>query len=101
VSMMARIAMHVDPRLDGVGAPLTQARVRVHLKDGRLLEATANGARGYPEQPADEDELAAKFLSCAARAIPRAQAELALGLARRLETLADVRDLTRALALTM
>jgi 2-methylcitrate dehydratase PrpD len=97
VSMMPRIVMTVDPALDGVGQPLTQARLRVHLRDGRVLEAAANGARGYPEQPADDEELAAKFLSCAARAIPRDQAERALAILRRIDTVADVRELTATL----
>jgi 2-methylcitrate dehydratase PrpD len=97
-ALMPRIAMRVDPALDGVGAPLTQARVRVQLKDRRVLEAAADGARGYPERPASDEELATKFLSCAIRAIPREQAEIALGMARRVEALADVRALTRALA---
>jgi 2-methylcitrate dehydratase PrpD len=97
-ALMPRIAMRVEPALDGVGAPLTQARVRVQLKDRRVLEAAADGARGYPERPASDEELATKFLSCAIRAIPREQAEIALGMARRVEALADVRALTRALA---
>lgn len=96
-SMMPRITMRVDPGLDGVGAPLTQARVRVHLKNGRVLDAAANGARGYPEQPADEQELATKFLSCATRAIPAQQAERALAAIRQIESSGDVRELTRML----
>jgi len=98
ISMMPRVLMRADPALDGVGAPLTQARLRVRLRGGRVLEASANGARGYPERPASEDELAAKFLSCAARAIPESQAREALTMLRRIETLADIRELTRTLA---
>jgi len=42
--MMPRIVMRVDTSLDGIGAPLTQARLRVGLRDGRTLEAAADGA---------------------------------------------------------
>ena len=62
---MPRVAMRVDPSLDGAGPPLTQARVHVRLRDGRVLTQEADGARGYPEQPASDDELDAKFMACA------------------------------------
>jgi 2-methylcitrate dehydratase PrpD len=97
-SLMPRIGMAVDPTLDGVGAPLTQARLRVHLRDGRVLQARADGARGYPARPASDEELAEKFLSCAVRAIPQAQAEAALATLRRIETLPDIQELTRQLS---
>jgi 2-methylcitrate dehydratase PrpD len=97
MAMMPRIVMRADPALDGVGAPLTQARLRVRLRGGRVLEASADGARGYPEHPASDDELAAKFLSCAARAIPREQAQEALTTLRRMEALGDIQELTRIL----
>ena len=53
--MMARVTMRVDPALDASAPPLTQARVTVRLRDGRVLTASANGARGYPERPASDD----------------------------------------------
>jgi 2-methylcitrate dehydratase PrpD len=99
VSMMPRIVMRADPALDGIGAPLTQARVRVRLRDGRVLEARADGARGYPERPASDEELSAKFLSCAARAIPPEHAQKALTTLRQIEMVTDIRELTRMLAL--
>jgi 2-methylcitrate dehydratase PrpD len=92
-SLMSRVRMTVDPAL-GVDAPsLTQARVRVHLRDGRILTGVANGARGYPENPASDAELDTKFLSCAARTIPEPQARQALALLRRIEQLPDLREL--------
>jgi 2-methylcitrate dehydratase PrpD len=72
--MMARVTMRVDGEM-GRGKPsLTEARVRVVLKDGRTLTKDAHGARGYPANPASADELAAKFLACAMVALgePRA-----------------------------
>ena len=71
-AMQSRVTMRVDPTLDSSAPALTQARVTVRLRDGRVLTASANGARGYPERPASDDELAAKFLSCAARVLPDA-----------------------------
>ncbi len=95
-SLMPRVRMNVDPAL-GVDAPsLTQARVRIHLRDGRTLTGAANGARGYPENPASDAELDAKFLSCATRTLSEAPAREALALLRNLEQLADIRELISA-----
>jgi 2-methylcitrate dehydratase PrpD len=89
--------MHATLEFEGRGAPLTQARVRVRLRDGRQFEQPANGARGYPERPATEEQLRAKFLSCARRAVPQAKAEQALASLRRLEAIGDVRAVTALL----
>jgi len=57
-----------------VAPSLTQARIRVRLKDGSELTALADGARGYADRPASDQELAVKFLACAERAIPHDRA---------------------------
>jgi hypothetical protein len=57
------------------------------------VTGAANGARGYPDNPASDAELETKFLSCAARTIPEPQARQALALLRRIEQLPDVREL--------
>ena len=93
---MPRISMQADASLDGQAPPLTQSRVRISLRDGRMLTASATGARGYPDNPASDDELAAKFLTCARAVVPASAAEHALDLLRRLESLPDVRELTAA-----
>jgi 2-methylcitrate dehydratase PrpD len=97
LEMQSKVKMCIDPTLDASAPPLTQARVAVRLKDGRVLRADANGARGYPERPASDQELAAKFLSCAARALPEARAAEALAAIRAIETIADVTTMTEAL----
>jgi 2-methylcitrate dehydratase PrpD len=97
-AMQSRVTMQVDPTLDSSAAALTQARVTVRLKDGRVLTASANGARGYPEHPASRDELAAKFLACASRVLPDAKTHVALKMISELESVADVRALTAQLA---
>ena len=100
-ALMPRVHMRVDPSLDGSGPPLTQARVTISLRDGRVLDAQANGARGYPSQPANDHELDAKFLACARLAMPEASAERALGLLRQIEHLEDIRTTTTALSATL
>ena len=93
-SLLPRVTMRVDPELGADAPPLTQARVHVHLRDGREFRELANGARGYPANPASDEELATKFLACASRPLSQVGAEQALAMLRRLEELQDVRELT-------
>jgi len=93
LALQSRVTMRVDPTLDAAAPSLTQAHVTVRLRGGRLLTASANGARGYPEQPASDEELAAKFLACAARAMTEEQARQALVALRAIENAPDIRDL--------
>ena len=96
-ALMPRVAMRVDPALDQAGPPLTQARITVRLRDGRSVHQAANGARGYPERPASDAELDAKFMACARRAIGEASAERALEMLRQVEHVDDMRALTALL----
>jgi 2-methylcitrate dehydratase PrpD len=98
-ALMRRVIMRVDPSLDGIGPALTQARVTVRLRDGRVLTQRANGARGYPDQPAAADELDAKFLQCARRALPEASCRRGLEMLRRIEQVEDIRQLMATFSL--
>ena len=93
VAMQARITMRIDPALDASAPPLTQAKVTVRLRNGRVLTASANGARGYHDRPASDDELAAKFMSCATQAMSESRAAAALAALRDIESVADVRKI--------
>ena len=87
-----RVSMSIDSTLDAAAPPLTQARVRVRLRDGRVFERLASGARGYPQRPASDDELGRKFLSCATRALPGAGAQQALAALRAIDAAPSVRS---------
>jgi 2-methylcitrate dehydratase PrpD len=89
--------MRVDSSLDAGAPPLTQARVQIRLRDGRVLTQHANGARGYPANPASDEELDEKFLACAGRALTASSAARALELLRTIEELEDIRTLTGVL----
>ena len=97
-ALRPRVTMRVDPTLDASAPPLTQARIAVRLRSGRVLTASAKGARGYPERPATDEQLAEKFVSCAGRAMPESDAVAALDVVRDIEHIADVRVVTAALA---
>ena len=96
--VMTRVTMRVDPTFEGQGPPLTQARVTVTLRDGRSVSRAANGARGYPENPATDAELDEKFMTCALRTLAEANARQALRQLRSIEQLSDVRALLVALS---
>ena len=96
-AMQDRVTMRVDPTLDATAPSLTQARVTVRLRDGRALTASANGARGYPERPASDEELAVKFRSCATATLSGPSAANALAQLNAIESVADVRILTACL----
>jgi len=93
-AMRSRVRMAVDPTLNASAPPLTQARVTVRLRDGRVLTALADGARGYHERPASDQELTAKFVSCARRALDDSGVAEVLDALRTLAQLADVNALT-------
>jgi len=97
-SLMPRVHMRVEPSLEGVGPPLTEARVSITLRDGSVLRQDAHGARGYPERPASDDELVSKFRGCAKRVLADSAVDRGLEILQQLETLTDVRALTAALA---
>ena len=89
----ARVTMPVDPSLDASAPPLTQARVTIQLRDGRVLTAAANGARGYPTHPASDDG-ARRRSSSRARAgrCPTTRPRGRSGRCAATERLADVRS---------
>jgi 2-methylcitrate dehydratase PrpD len=90
LALMEKVSMRVDPEV-GKGAPaLTEARVHVHLKNGRTLSQDAHGARGYPERPASDAELDAKFMACATRVLSKEKAAQVLEWLRRFESLYDL-----------
>jgi 2-methylcitrate dehydratase PrpD len=97
-ALMPRVTMRVDSAFDGDGPPLAHSRVAIRLRDGRVLALAANGARGYPAQPASDEELTGKFLSCAGRSLGRDGAARALTAMRSIDAIGDVRNLTSQLA---
>jgi 2-methylcitrate dehydratase PrpD len=97
LALQARVTMEIDPTLDASAPSLTQAHVTVRLTDGRVLTASANGARGHPEQPASAEELATKFTSCATQTLSPEQSVRALAALSEVESLTDMRALIELL----
>ncbi|RPH59734.1 MAG: MmgE/PrpD family protein [Acidobacteria bacterium] len=94
-ALLPRVSLRANPAFDAA-APLSQAHVTVTLRDGRVLSRSADGARGYPGR-LSTDELATKFAACASRALTGTAATSAWAGLQRIESFADVRELTALL----
>jgi 2-methylcitrate dehydratase PrpD len=70
-----------------------EARLSVHLADGRVLKEARSYARGWPEQAASWDDLAEKYKDCAGRVLSASKIEQSLSKIRSLETLPSVGEL--------
>jgi 2-methylcitrate dehydratase PrpD len=96
--MIARVKFGVDPVAEAAGYNKMTTIVKVHLKDGRVVSGSADFAKGSPLIPMSYDEVAAKFLDCAAFAKwPTTKAKQVVEMARKLEEIQDIRKLTALL----
>ncbi len=77
-ALMERVHVHVDPEIEALGYNEMRMTVAITLKDGRALSGRADMAKGHPRKPMSCDDLAAKFLDCAALVMPRERAEILL-----------------------
>lgn len=90
--LLPKVNLRANTAFDAA-APLSQANVTVRLRDGRTIAERADGARGYPGRLTDE-EVATKFLGCAARSLSPDRAEAALDAARSIDRVENIRALT-------
>lgn len=74
-----------------------EARLTVALKDGRVLRVARSHARGWSEDPATWDDLAAKYADCAAGVLSPRRIDETVAMIRELDALADVAELMAAL----
>ena len=100
-ALAARVTVATDPAMSMQCSDPPQAVVRVALKSGRVLERTTAVVRGDAAYPAGEGVLEAKFRELAEPVVGGAGAERIVRIIERLDTLADVRELTAALASTV
>ena len=75
-----------------------ESRVVLTLKSGDRLEERVNVAHGSPGDPLADAEILGKFHECSEALLPEAaQRQRVIDLCRSLESLDDVRELTRAI----
>lgn len=76
--------------------PLNGCRLEVELNDGRRIARRVESARGTPENPADDEEIRAKFHRCADR---RVGEDLATEILDRLMDIESCPDMARITAM--
>jgi len=64
--MIRRIDFGVDPVAEAAGYNKMTTILEIRLKDGSVITGRADVAKGNPANPMSYDEVAAKFLDCAA-----------------------------------
>ncbi|MEQ8196062.1 MAG: MmgE/PrpD family protein [Rhodospirillales bacterium] len=72
------------------------AHLVITLNDGRVLKDYTAKAKGRgPDHPLSADELKAKFVNCAKRALPESQVEALYAACQGFEALKNVREITK------
>jgi 2-methylcitrate dehydratase PrpD len=89
-----RVEVTADPEMSPRPADRPTARVRLFLRDGRVLEEIAIVVRGDAADPVPADEVVAKFLALSSPVLDEPRARRVAELADELDTLKDIRDLT-------
>jgi 2-methylcitrate dehydratase PrpD len=97
VELMKRVTLYVDEELERLGYDQVRSRVRVKLKDGRVLEGRYDVARGHPAKPMSWAELTEKFRDCAGLVLSRKNIDETIRLVEQFQDLKSLRPLMRAL----
>jgi 2-methylcitrate dehydratase PrpD len=97
IELMKRVALVVDDELEALGYDQVRSRIRIKLKDGRMIEGRYDVARGHPEKPMNWTELGEKFYDCASLVLPRKNVEDAMEFVARLEQQPSLAPLLRML----
>jgi 2-methylcitrate dehydratase PrpD len=98
-AMIAKVEFGVHPDAEAAGFDKMTTIIEVELADASLLSTRADFGKGSPANPMSDAELSEKFRECAAwGGLARDQAEAVLAMLWKVDQLADVGELTRALA---
>jgi 2-methylcitrate dehydratase PrpD len=96
--MISRVKFGVDPVAEAAGYNKMTTILKIHLKDGRIIGGRADFGKGSPAIPMSFEDVTEKFLDCAAFAKwPAAKAKSVVEMARRIEKIPDMREVTALL----
>ena len=98
VTLMKRIKVYPDLRLQESGGNEVTARIKIHLQDGQALERLAALEKGTSQEWISESELRGKFRECAAGALRSERIEEILDSLLRLEQIKDIDSLMELVA---
>jgi 2-methylcitrate dehydratase PrpD len=98
-AMITRVHFGVNPVAEAAGYNKMTSILDIRLRDGRTISGRTDFAKGSPAIPMSYQDVAGKFLDCAAFARwPREKAERVVAMVSKLESLSNVRTLTALLA---
>jgi 2-methylcitrate dehydratase PrpD len=83
--------------LEKLGYDQVRSRIRVRLKNGKVIEGRYDVARGHPEKPMNWAELSDKFRDCASLVMADRDAEKTIQLVTHIDELKSLGPLYRAL----
>ena len=97
IELMKRVTLYVDEELERLGYDQVRSRIRVKLKDGRVVGDRYDVARGHPTKPMSWAELTEKFRDCAGLVLSRKKVDETIRLLEQFQNLKSLRPLVRAL----
>ena len=93
--MISRVRFYTAPDAEKAGYDKMTTILKITMKDGRVITGRADFGKGSPTNPMSYDEVAEKFLGCAAFADwPVSKSNQVIDMVRKLEEVSDVRALT-------
>jgi 2-methylcitrate dehydratase PrpD len=94
LDLVSRTTTSCDPSLEDKADLRTKraARLKLTLRDGRVLEGEGMLARGYADRPASEDDLRGKFDRLVKGVLSPDAAAALSDLTQRLESVTDVTE---------
>jgi len=97
-ALARKVSVREDAELTAMLPGLRPARLRLRLRDGRLLEAQALTNKGDTEDPYSQDEVRLKFHELAEPVFGKAQSQRIAQAVDGIERAADIAELGRLLA---
>jgi 2-methylcitrate dehydratase PrpD len=96
-ALARRVSVWSDPEMSPRRSDRPTARVRVVLRDGRILEGSTTSVRGDAEAPVSAETLDAKFIALASPVLGEDDARAVVELVGAVERLEEVSTLTARL----
>jgi 2-methylcitrate dehydratase PrpD len=97
-SLMGKVVLQKDGRIEKNFPAEWPAIVQVHLTNGKHFEKHIRFPKGDPENPLTWQELSGKFHSLAARALPRTRCDQIINSVKEMDSPADLRDIWKLAA---
>jgi 2-methylcitrate dehydratase PrpD len=98
--MMTRIHREIVPSPENGPTEFGPATVRVFLKDGKVMEARVDKAKGNPGNPMSENEVREKYMDCCNGILEDQAIEESLSLLEGLDTLGKISQLMKCYKLS-